>query len=442
MPGALFSAAGPSVAGLSAAGVSAGGSGVVAVGAGSASRPDSVGRSPGAAGAAPARLSACPGVGGPVVRGGGVGGPGVGPSLRGPSLGGPSLGRSRLGGPSLGRPSLGRARIGPGLGLPLRRRGAGALLGTGAHRRLAVPPGVHPHPGPAAHGVVRGGGAQLLGRPRRRRLLRPSDVDHRADGAQRSRGQTLDQVAGVLVERGDGAAVRPRVERPVRAVVRAAGPPGQRDDPLAVLALPRVPLGVGVLLAAQPEGVRDDVAEHPGVRAVGAHRVRPLGDLGGAGPLQQHRVGEPLDLLRRHPGRRSHLLHGRSGADAGLDLSWTQLALQLDCDLSEPGQVSPGGSAQLLVGRDRETLATSGILEDDRAVLVDPDDPQRSHRRPPRSCAPRPSDGSCRIDTNGGGAPGLHHPSDVGIFAIRGAERPAFHAVSREVKLRWVLPVW
>src|SRR6185312_16437923 len=139
----------------------------------------------------------------------------------------------------------------------------------------------------------------------------------------------------------------------------------------------------GVLLPAQPEGVRDDVAEHAGVGALGADRVRPLGDLGGARALEQHRVGEALDLLRRDPGHRGHLLHGRSGADAGLDLSWAQLALHLYRDLSETGEVTPRGRTQLLVGRDRVALAPVRVLEHDGelpVLLEDPDDPQRPHR--------------------------------------------------------------
>ena len=76
--------------------------------------------------------------------------------------------------------------------------------------------------------------------PGRRRCGRCRSPGRRCAAGAR---QALDEVAGVLVERGDRAAVRPGLERPVRAVVRAAGPPGQRHDPLAVLALPRVPLG-------------------------------------------------------------------------------------------------------------------------------------------------------------------------------------------------------
>jgi hypothetical protein len=129
--------------------------------------------------------------------------------------------------------------------------------------------------------------------------------------------------------------------------------------------------------------VGDDVTQRADVRPVAAHRVGALRDLGGARALQQHRVGEPLDLLDGHPGRGGHLLHGRSGADAGLDLSWSQLALQLDRDLPEPAQVPSGGGAQLLVGRNGEALATAGVLQDDIAALGDPDDPQRAHPRPP-----------------------------------------------------------
>ena len=87
-----------------------------------------------------------------------------------------------------------------------------------------------------------------------------------------------------------------------------------------------------------------------------------------------------------HARGRCDLVHGRSGADAGLDLSWAQLALQLDRDLAEPGEVPPGGGAQLLVGGHGEPLLAGGILEHDGelpAALGDPDDPQRPHPRPP-----------------------------------------------------------
>ena len=132
----------------------------------------------------------------------------------------------------------------------------------------------------------------------------------------------------------------------------------------------------------------DDVAEGAGVGALGPYGVGVLGELGGARALQEHRVGEPFDLLLRHSCGGGHLLHGRSGADTSLDLTWSQLTLQLDRDLSEPGQVAPGGSAQPLVGGHGEALASIRIFEDDLAALVDPDDPQRPHRRPPRSDSP------------------------------------------------------
>ena len=278
--------------------------------------------------------------------------------------------RSGLGGRGVGsvaRRWLGGAASGARLGLPLGRRGARRCSVRRRAGRGRSRPASTRIPAALRTAVSEAAARSSSGGPgRRRRLLRPGDVDHRADRAQRPRRQALDQVAGVLVERGDGAAVRPGwnvqcarlSERPARqdsATTHLPSSPFQESHSASVYSWPR-----------SAEGVRDDVAEHSGVGAVGAHRVRPLGHLGGPGPLQQHRVGEALDLLRGHAGRRGHLLHGRSGADAGLDLTWTQLALQLDRDLSEPGQVSPGGSTQLLVGRDRVALAATGILEDDR----------------------------------------------------------------------------
>jgi hypothetical protein len=179
------------------------------------------------------------------------------------------------------------------------------------------------------------------------RLL--GELGDRADRAQRPVGRRVQQVQRVVVHRRDGAAVRPRVERPVRAVERATGGPGELDDPLAVLAAPRVPVGHRVVLPAQAERVRHDLAQGLHVGPVLAHRVRPLRQLRGAGTLEQHRVGEPLDAVLRQPGRGRDLLDGLSRADAGLDLTRTHLALQLDGDLAESGDVSPGGRAQPLV---------------------------------------------------------------------------------------------
>ncbi len=253
------------------------------------------------------RRRARPGCGGRVPSGGG-GSPVSTPALRRVAEpGGVVVARSRC---RAGQPaSRWRARR------PDRSGSRAALAGLRAGacrapRRLGAArlrSGARPVRHVPARGDVRRRGAQLvplLGRGRRL-LVRPRDVDHRADRAQRACGQPLDQVVGVLVDRGDGAAVRPRLERPERPVVRAARPPRERDDPPAVVALPRVPFGGEELLPAQAEGVRDDVGQHPAVGPVRAHRVRPLGDLGRARPLQQHRVGEPFDLLGRHsPPRR------------------------------------------------------------------------------------------------------------------------------------------
>ena len=302
--------------------------------------------------------------------------------------------------------------VGSDVGLPLLR--LGGLGACGLPPRLGAAR-LGGHAGPvgdvAARRDVRGRRAQfvpLLGRGRRL-LVRPGDVDHWAHGAQRPRGQPLDEVVRVLVDGGDGAAVRPGLERPQGPVVRAARAPGQRDDPASVVALPRVPFARVVLLAAQAEGVCDDVAQHAVVRPVGAHGVGPLGDFGRARPLQQHGIGEPLDLLCGHTGGRCDLVHGRSGTNAGLDLTWAQLALQLDRDLAEPGEIPAGSRAQLLIRGHGEPLLAHGILEHDGefpAALADPDNPQRPHARPPALLhTPRQGDGRCTTATCRGGAP-------------------------------------
>ena len=315
----------------------------------------------------------------------------------------------------LGSGPIGGGLVGPArsdVGLPRLR--LGGLGASGLPSRLgAARLGGDPRPvgDVTARRDVRRRRAQLvpfLGRGRRL-LVRPGDVDHRPDGAQRPRGQPFDEVVRVLVDGGDGAAVRSRLERPQGPVVRAARAPGQRDDPAPVVALPRVPFARLVLLAAQAEGVRDDVTQHAVVRPVGAHRVGPLGDLGRARPLQQHGIGEPLDLLSGYARGRSDLVHGRSGTNAGLDLTWAQLALQIDRDLAEPGEIPAGSRAQLLIRRHGEPLLADGILEHDGeppAVLADPDNPQRPHARPPALLhTPRQGDGRCTTATCRGGAP-------------------------------------
>jgi hypothetical protein len=134
-------------------------------------------------------------------------------------------------------------------------------------------------------------------------------LGHGPDGPQTTVRVGVQQVEGVIVEGSDRAAVGAGVERPVRVVVGAAGSPGQLDDPLAVLALPRVPDRRAVVLAACGERLGDDLAQLLHVGSVLAHGVRPLGQLGSAGSLEQHRVREPLDPLGRHAGRCRDLLY-------------------------------------------------------------------------------------------------------------------------------------
>ncbi len=43
--------------------------------------------------------------------------------------------------------------------------------------------------------------------------------------------------------------------------------------------------------------------------------MRRGGQLGGAGALQKHRMGEPLNPCDIHSGSRGDLLNGRTGAD-------------------------------------------------------------------------------------------------------------------------------
>ena len=110
------------------------------------------------------------------------------------------------------------------------------------------------------------------------------------------------------------------------------------------------------------------------VGAVLADRVGPLGQLGRAGALQQHRVGEPLHPMCWHAGRRGDLLDGLTRTDAGLDLSGAHLALQLDFDLAESGDVAPGGRTEAFVRWHDETLAARDVLANDGlAVFAEAD---------------------------------------------------------------------
>ncbi len=54
--------------------------------------------------------------------------------------------------------------------------------------------------------------------------------------------------------------------------------------------------------------MQDDLAQGLQVGTVLAHRVGALGQVGGAGALEQHRVGEPLDLVGGEAGSLADLL--------------------------------------------------------------------------------------------------------------------------------------
>jgi hypothetical protein len=108
--------------------------------------------------------------------------------------------------------------------------------------------------------------------------------------------------------------------------------------------------------------VRHDLAERLHVRTVLADGMGALGQVSRAGPLQQHGVGVPLDPVRGQPGRRRDLRDGLTGADARLDLARPHLALDLDLDLAEPGEVAACRRAQPLVCGEHEALATIRVL--------------------------------------------------------------------------------
>jgi hypothetical protein len=130
--------------------------------------------------------------------------------------------------------------------------------------------------------------------------------------------------------------------------------------------------------------MRHHLAEGLHVRPVLTDRMRALSQIRGTGSLKQHRVGEPVDFVRGQPGSCRDLFDGLSRTDAGLDLTWAHLALQLDFDLAESGGIATGGRTQSLVRRQLETLATDRVLADDgRTVLAESHHPERAHRKPP-----------------------------------------------------------
>ena len=67
---------------------------------------------------------------------------------------------------------------------------------------------------------------------------------------------------------------------------------------------------------------RDGLQQRQHRGSVGEHRVRRGRELGGAGALQQHRVGEPLDPGGVDAGRARDLLDGCARADPGLESPW------------------------------------------------------------------------------------------------------------------------
>ena len=117
--------------------------------------------------------------------------------------------------------------------------------------------------------------------------------------------------------------------------------------------------------------MRDDLAEGPHVGTVLPDGVRLLCEFSDAGPLQQHRIGEPLDAGCGHTRNRRDLLYGRPGPDPGLDLAWPHRVFLLDLELAEPSDVTTSGRTQPLVRGQEEPFTPLRVFaHDGRAVLV------------------------------------------------------------------------
>ncbi len=115
----------------------------------------------------------------------------------------------------------------------------------------------------------------------------------------------VDQLTGRIVEGGDGAAVRAGGEPEMREVVRPARLPAQLHRPATVLVAPGVPAWCRRGQAARHQRRGDGLQQRQHRRAVGEHGMGGRRQLGGAGALQQHRVGEPLNSRRCPPRRTS-----------------------------------------------------------------------------------------------------------------------------------------
>ena len=100
--------------------------------------------------------------------------------------------------------------------------------------------------------------------------------------------------------------------------------------------IPRVGLGThNASLGFRSRPRQEGFSHRPWSRgAVRPDRVTLLRHLRGPGPLEQHRVGETLDLRHRNAGFLGDLLHGRAAADPGLDLAGAELAVGLDLELA------------------------------------------------------------------------------------------------------------
>ena len=88
---------------------------------------------------------------------------------------------------------------------------------------------------------------------------------------------------------------------------------------------------------------------------------------GGALTLQQHRVGEPLDLGDVHPGARRDLLDGGAGPDAGLNILGTQhgFDLAVSGNLSGSRAIAAHRCTQPVVEPDEELVGRVAAFADD-----------------------------------------------------------------------------
>ena len=211
-------------------------------------------------------------------------------------------------------------------------------------------------------------------------LVVAGDLGHRRQAAQRPPEVGVEQVGRGRVQGDDRAPCASYWKCQCAALVVRPACHCSWATQCPSSSSPGVPVRVLEVVAAGPEGQRDDFLERLQGRAVLADGVTALCLLGGQCTFEEDRVGETLDLLHGDAGLGGHLLDGRARADPSLDVLGAQLALGLDLYLSEPRDVAARGRAQLVVGGEAESFAALGVgAHDMRAPGLESDHSKLSH---------------------------------------------------------------